>query len=282
MKTLKLTAILGVTGLALLFIACSETENIDEGLAAAEKSAELAALQGDSCTYDGVLTDEEVTGMKLMREEEKLANNVYVHFYEMYGEVIFQNIATSEAAHMSAVLRLFEGYEIEDPALEGEGEFRNEELAKLYKDLIEEGEKGLVEALKVGATIEDLDIYDLKELLKETVNTDVKRVYENLLKGSENHMRSFSSALASLNESYKVQFISNEDYAAILSAENFSKGNGNGNGRGRGNGNKGNSGSGSGTCDGTGSGSANGTQNGSVSGNQYGNQSGSNNGNGKK
>jgi len=45
--------------------------------------------------------------------------------------------------------------------------------------------------LIVGITIEDLDIKDLQEKLKITDNNDVKMVFENLMKGSRNHMRSF-------------------------------------------------------------------------------------------
>lgn len=253
MKTVKLTAILAVAGLALLFAACSETENIDESLALAEKSAEWAVAQGDSCTYDGVLTDAEIDGLKLMREEEKLARDVYQLFFDKYDELIFKNIANSEDAHTNAVLRLLEGYGIEDPALEGEGEFSNPDLAALYSALIAQGNESLTAALKVGATIEDLDIYDLTELLAENENEDVERVYTNLLKGSENHMRAFMRTLSSLGETYTPVYISVEEFEAILSGENTSGGNGKGdkrNRQGNSNGNKGNNDSG--TCDGTG------------------------------
>lgn len=271
MKTVKLTAILVVSGLALLFAACSETESVDEAMEQA-KSAEIAESQGiaaDSCTYDGELTEAEIAGLLLMREEEKLAHDVYSVFYAKYGEVIFQNIAKSEAMHSSAVLTLLEAYGIEDPALEGEGEFSNIDLADLYTALIAQGSDSLIAALKVGATIEDLDIYDLTELLDENENEDVDRVYNNLLKGSENHMRAFTNVLTRFDETYVPVYISEEAYAAILSAENTSKGNGAGN-KGKG---KGNSNSGAGDCDGTGAGVSNGTQSGSADGTQSGSKS---------
>jgi hypothetical protein len=284
MKTLKTLGILAISGAALFFAACSETESIDESMALAEKSAEVPGVPADTCTYDGVLTDAEIDGLKLMREEEKLARDVYQHFFSLYGDVIFENIAKSEQAHMDAVLRLLEGYGKADPSMDGVGEFSDEELQALYNNLIAEGGKGLIEALKIGATIEDLDINDLQNLLAETKNEDVKRVYENLLAGSENHMRAFVNALGNLEETYKPQFISTEDFEAILAGEN---GNGNGSGQGSGNGNnsQGNSNGNKGTntsngdCDGTHSGSANGNQTGTANGNQYGGQTGNSNGN---
>jgi hypothetical protein len=248
MQTVKLTAI--IAGLALLFAACSETESIDESLALAEKSMEIEAAQSDSCSYVGVLTQTEIDGLKLMREEEKLARDVYLSLYETYGNIIFQNIAKSEAAHTNAILRLLDGYGIDDPALESEGEFSNPDLAALYSALITQDSSSLVAALKVGATIEDLDIYDLTELLAENENEDVERVYTNLLKGSENHMRAFMRTLSSLGETYTPVYISVEEFEAILNSENTSGKNGKGKGKGNSNSNQGNNGSG--TCDGTG------------------------------
>ncbi len=205
---------------ALFFTACSETERIDESLALADKSVELAAICQDSCTFDEDLTDVDIEGLLLMREEEKLAHDVYMHFYGLYGQQLFLNIANSEESHTNAVLTLLEGYGIEDPALEGEGQFANEELGALYNALIEQGSASLTEALKVGATIEDLDIADLQNLLAETENTDIIRVYENLLKGSENHMRGFVRNLQTLGETFSPQHISVEEFEAILAAGN--------------------------------------------------------------
>ncbi|WP_321997774.1 DUF2202 domain-containing protein [Draconibacterium orientale] len=237
MKTVEKLGILVLMTVTLLFTSCSETEQIDESLAAADKSVELAGICQDSCTFDEPLTDADIEGLLLMREEEKLAHDVYLHFYGVYGQQLFLNIANSEESHMNAVLALLDGYGIEDPALEGGGEFSNEELGSLYSSLIDQGSAGLVEALKVGATIEDLDIADLQNLLAETENTDIIRVYENLLQGSENHMRGFVRNLKALGETYTPQFISVEEFETILAASN-SQGYGAG-GQGMGNGRQG-------------------------------------------
>lgn len=219
MKRIKTITVMLAAG-ALFFTACSETENIDESLALADKSVELAAICQDSCTFDEEITTADMEGLLLMREEEKLAHDVYMHLYGIYGQQIFLNIANSEQSHMDAVLVLLDGYGIEDPALDGEGVFSNQTLAELYAQLIDKGSAGLTDALTVGATIEDLDIADLQSWLDKTENSDIIRVYQNLLKGSENHMRGFVRNLVALGENYTPEYISEEEFEAILAASN--------------------------------------------------------------
>jgi hypothetical protein len=142
------------------------------------------------------LTDSEVAWMKFMREEEKLAHDVYVVMYELWGAPIFAQIATSESRHMDAVLGLLVKYGVEDPATGlGIGEFSNQDLQALYDELVAQGRVSLLEALKVGVVIEETDIDDLTAAIAETQKTDLQRVYGNLLQGSYNHLRAFESHL---------------------------------------------------------------------------------------
>ncbi|NUU98572.1 hypothetical protein XO12_00030 [Marinitoga sp. 1154] len=163
------------------------------------------------------LTSNEINGLLQMREEEKLARDVYLTLYDTWGLQTFYNIAQAEQTHMNAVKTILDKYEIEDPITDYTvGVFKNAELQKLYYDLVEEGKKSAIEALKVGATIEDLDIYDLEKLLNETDNQDITLVYNNLKQGSENHMRAFVGTLERYNSTYSAQYISSEELNEIL------------------------------------------------------------------
>ncbi len=155
--------------------------------------------------------------VSFMREEEKLARDVYLFLYKLWGSQIFSNIANSEQTHTDAVLRLIQKYDLADPA-EGrlQGEFSDPTLQGLYDTLVALGTSSLIDALLVGATIEDLDIYDLHRLMAVVDNQDITVVFENLLKGSRNHMRAFSSRLADLNIVYTPVYISQEEYDAII------------------------------------------------------------------
>lgn len=89
----------------------------------------------------------------------------------------------------------------------------------MYVSLVEKGQTSLLDALVVGATVEDLDIKDLNNLLKETTNQDIILVYGNLVKGSRNHMRSFNKQITLNGGSYDAQYISQAEADEILKTE---------------------------------------------------------------
>ncbi|WP_319482662.1 DUF2202 domain-containing protein [uncultured Draconibacterium sp.] len=219
MKTIRVFGLVAV--MAMLFNACSEsaTDVADEEIMASEevKSSEITALLGDSCNFSVVLNDEEIEGLLLMREEEKFAHDVYVTLYATHGLPVFNNISKSETAHTSAILYLINGFGLEDPYIEGVGNYTNETFKSLFAQLTGQGNGSVAEALKVGAFIEEYDIADLAELIESTENETLKRVYGNLLRGSTFHLRAFSAVLNGMGESYTPTVISQEEYGEILS-----------------------------------------------------------------
>ena len=143
----------------------------------------------------GTLTDAEIHHITYMREEEKLARDVYLTLYEAWGAPIFANISESEQRHMDALLRLIDKYEeLEDPVEDDtKGVFTNQVFTQLYKDLVEQEEMSYCDALQVGIEIEELDIEDIEEMLTDVKAKHVIRVFENLLAGSDNHLIAFTS-----------------------------------------------------------------------------------------
>jgi hypothetical protein len=154
----------------------------------------------------GDLSAAEVEALQYMREEEKLAHDVYITLYQQWGLPVFQNISQSEQTHTEAVKALLERYGVADPAAEAVGTFSNPELQALYTDLVARGSISLVEALKVGVAIEELDILDLQERLAQTDHTDIQQVFNNLLQGSNNHLSAFNRTLSNqTGETYQAQ-----------------------------------------------------------------------------
>lgn len=181
----------------------------------------------------GDIDEQEKAGLILMREEEKLARDVYQVLGEKWDQKVFENIAQSEQSHTDAVKELLDRYEIEDPVKDDAvGSFTSVEMNKLYEQLIEQGDDSLTSALEVGAIVEDLDIKDLQELIEQTDNEDIKIVYENLLRGSKNHMRAFVRNMERNGEKYSPQYINQETYQGIINSEQ-ERGNGMGNGKNR-------------------------------------------------
>ena len=168
----------------------------------------------------GELSKEEKEGLVHMREEEKLARDVYKVLYERWNQNIFNNISGSEQTHMDALGTLLERYDIEDPIKDDAvGKFTSKELQDLHDKLVAQGDKSLEEALLVGATIEDLDIYDLERFLEDVDQDDIKIVYQNLNKGSRNHLRAFMRNLERNGGSYTPQFITQARFDEILGGE---------------------------------------------------------------
>jgi len=168
-----------------------------------------------------LLTGDEEEDLLFMREEEKLARDVYLTFYELYGNLtVFSNIASSEQMHMNAILKLLKKYNLPDPAAGNEvGEFTNEELQELYLDLVDTGMASPLEALKVGGLIEEKDMYDIQLAIDRSQKADIDAVYESLLCGSRNHLRSFAQNIEALTDDpYVAQILQQDEVDAILAS----------------------------------------------------------------
>lgn len=161
------------------------------------------------------LNESESEGLLYMREEEKLARDVYWTFDDLYSLPVFENIADAEETHMESVKVLMDKYGLSDPILEA-GKFSNADLQVLYDDLVAQGSSSEVEALRVGAIIEETDIQDLKDRLSKTDKEDITMVYESLMRGSRNHLRAFVNNLERRGVDYTPQVLSQEEYDEII------------------------------------------------------------------
>ncbi|MEZ4770802.1 MAG: DUF2202 domain-containing protein [Caldilineales bacterium] len=168
----------------------------------------------------GDLTPDEIDGLVFMREEEKVARDVYLTLGDLWGAQIFTNIARSEQSHMDAVYTLLDRYDIADPAAGSAiGEFTNPDLQALYDSLVALGSQSLQDALTVGALIEETDIADLIDELSAIEHADIQGVYENLENGSNNHLRAFTSTLErQTGVAYEPQVLDQQTYNGIVSA----------------------------------------------------------------
>lgn len=174
----------------------------------------LAALPNEA------LNTSEQTSLVYMREEEKLAGDVYARLYAAWGLKVFANISSSESTHTEAVRQLLLRYSVADPAANlGAGVYDNATLQGLYAQLVAAGNVSLVDGLKVGATIEELDMLDIHTHLASVDNQDIKLVYVNLLKGSRNHLRSFYQTLLQQGGSHTAQYLTQAEFDAIVNSD---------------------------------------------------------------
>lgn len=174
--------------------------------------AQNPAKANDNSTPNG-LSKADIESIQYMREEEKLAHDVYTFYAGQYDIPIFRNISRSETAHQKAIMWLMEKYNIKDLSKENAGEFNNPELQKMYNELT----KGatLIDALKAGALIEEHDIKDLEMHLQKTNNADIQRIYTNLIRASENHLRAFVRNLSRRGIDYQPKILTSNRFSEI-------------------------------------------------------------------
>lgn len=194
----------------------------DEEFGSGEVSlTRLTGTDGLSCHETNVGTTEE-EGLKFMREEEKMARDVYLKFYRDYGTNPFVNVAASEQTHMDAVLNLMNVYNIPDSSTGVEGTFNNPDLQVLYDALIDMGSTGISDAYLAAALIEETDIQDLEQQIEMTESQDIIDLYTNLMCGSRNHLRAFAANYENITGlEYQVQISElTEQVESILNSDN--------------------------------------------------------------
>lgn len=203
----------------LLIAGCSKQERNAGNQLSNDWSIDLVQQQLFAFPVEQLST-EEINSLMQMREEEKLARDVYKTLYAKWGSRVFSNISSAEQNHMDAVLLLIKKYNLNDPVLSDEaGVFKSEAMQKLYKQLTEQGNKSIADAYKVGATIEDLDLYDLMKSFSFVDNEDIRLVYSNLSRGSRNHLRAFYRNIQNTGSDYAAQYLSVSEFNAVISSE---------------------------------------------------------------
>jgi len=168
-------------------------------------------------SIETVLSDTEVTHLVFMREEEKLARDTYITLNDIWGLRVFSNISNSEQTHMNTMLLMLNIYGVDDPVVnDAIGSFTNAALAGLYDELVANGAFSLLDALYVGALIEEIDMRDIQQAIDETDQADIIIAYENLLAGSKNHLRAFVGQIELLGVGYVAQVLDQAEVDAIL------------------------------------------------------------------
>jgi hypothetical protein len=187
-------------GLSLVIIAMSASTHADE-------SAKVLLP----------LDYEEEQSLVFMREEEKLARDVYLTFHEQWEKLVFANIAESEQTHTDTIEEMLEKYGVPDPVVDDTiGVFVNSFLLEKYYELVAKGQVSELDALMVGAFIEELDIIDLQEAIDSTDQEDLEQVYSNLMRGSRNHLRAFVELIEdATGEDYSAQLLDQDAVDAI-------------------------------------------------------------------
>ena len=176
-----------------------------------------AAGNGDGTgnCVDVDLATEETLWLLFMREEEKLARDVYLEMDALWSLLVFENIAASEQRHMDAMKKLIDCYNLTDPVIDQPGVFSDPELQDFFISLMAQGETSMMDGLNVGALIEETDIFDLQLAISETGNDHINGAYESLMCGSRNHLRAFIRQIEMNGGSYTPTVLKESEFWEI-------------------------------------------------------------------
>jgi hypothetical protein len=198
------------------------------------------------------LTALETANLLHMRNEEKLARDVYRTLAEKWNSPVFTNIAGAEQRHLDAVGLLITKYGLTDPVTDNTvGVFSDPEFTQLYTTLTQSGAQSLLDAFKAGVQIEQADMASLKTALSQTDKSDIQWVLGNLQRGSSNHLQAFTRSVVAGGAACPLQGVSGNAGNGKGPGNGFCPGcgrGGRGNGYGwrNGNGNRGQNGAGRG------------------------------------
>jgi hypothetical protein len=182
------------------------------------------------------LSQDEILTLTYICEEEKLAKEVYEFYFSVWPLAVFENIAKAEAKHLASVQKMLLKYNLPDPTLEAEvGEFTDPNLQDAYNWMTDLDEIAViwdpqdagdeVDAFWVGGLIEETDIVDIEDAIANLISNSppLLNVYENLLRGSGNHLRAFVRNLEVDGIFYTPQVLTQEEFDEIVNPEGARK-----------------------------------------------------------
>lgn len=206
--------------------------------------AGAAGGPGNGGNTTSTLDANEASHLTFMREEEKLARDVYLTFADMYPDQgVFASIATtSEQTHTDTMRDKLAEFGLPDPnpatnALPASiGVFTGAEWGWYFDEkfaaLTGAGAQSELDALYAGAFIEELDMHDIADCpqvmvdagyndpcgLNYTDEQSLINAYSSLIDGSENHLRSYVGQIEAIIGvgNYQAQYLSQAEVDAIL------------------------------------------------------------------
>lgn len=236
MKTKLFSKLILLFIVSFALIACTKNTLSDNAAELMESGTPVAILEvksdgvttfnlaGETPPFDSTadLTADEIEFVYAVREDEKVARDLYTAFFEKYSLKTFSNISRSEANHMRAVEILLEYYEIDFPAAGEYGVFEDSARQAIYDSLLAKGNTAL-EGFRVMAQLEEENIVSYRNVLSDITNPNIKIVIENLGKASENHFKAAIRQITALGGTYAPKLMNQEEYKAMI-AKGFEQG----------------------------------------------------------
>ena len=214
MRNTKIILSTVVTG--VLLVGCNIdnlTQNVDDSNSTNNHNSIMSMkfnLDDYNITTD--LVQEMKDSLTYMKDEERLASDLYLNLYNYYKNYSdleikqLNNIATNtENDQISIIKSLVKRYDLNSSEPQdvniSRGVYENQVIQDLYDKFYAIGQNSQEEALKVGCMVEVTDINDLDKyisLAKESNATDIETAFKVLRDGSYHNYWTFDQTLKNL------------------------------------------------------------------------------------
>jgi hypothetical protein len=154
-----------------------------------------------------VLSDAAHAALQFQLDEERMAGELYLALGEKHAAQPFRNIPRAEARHRALLENLATRAGLPARPAPERGHFATAVIQARYDTLLARGQVSLIEALKVGALVEEQDIADLRALAATTDHPELKAAIAALERGSRHHLNAFVRNLRARGVEYEAQVL---------------------------------------------------------------------------
>ncbi len=160
----------------------------------------------------------EKDGILWLSESTKLSKDIYYEIHRLWNVNIFKSIEYLENNDMKAVAEILKDYNISNPNKDTTlGIYTSPYISNLFTDFSGKYDNSEYEALRIAATLEDLMISDLNELLQSSTNTDFIKIFTELRYSAISHIRAVNKYMKKKYKvEYQAQFLSPVELKEIL------------------------------------------------------------------
>ncbi|MCC6933880.1 MAG: DUF2202 domain-containing protein [Deltaproteobacteria bacterium] len=174
-------------------------------------NASLSYGQGtcSSCAISA-LNAAEISTLQYMYDEEGVAGDFYLAMNALWQQKAFSSIAAAEKKHAAALLKQLSVHGITPIA------GLDPNLVVIKEEVINRGSLSLLDAYMAAGLVEEQDISDLKLAMAATKAPELIKVYGDLKKASENHLRAVAKNVTNLGGQYVAQLLPENEVNTII------------------------------------------------------------------
>lgn len=155
--------------------------------------------------------------LSLVADGEKLSRELFNAFYAKWNEPVFSEAEKSGQNRLDLINVFMERFPAAGSAgIYENGKFKSPDNQLLYDNLLVKGSRSCEEALEASMFTQELAIYDIRFLIRQTSNSALRLLYLNIEKGARSVIWMLARELDKKGRSYNPLFLEKDFYNKII------------------------------------------------------------------